>query len=117
MSTTSGRTITVTYSGDVEGSLPFPAASNTLSPAAMSLLTLSSGNNTITLPTGGSTVKGVTIIPPANNTNSLTLKGTTADTGIALHLTDPTSIAVNTTQTTLTVAVTTTVTGVRVVYS
>ncbi|HEY3526487.1 MAG TPA: hypothetical protein VGK47_09840, partial [Nitrososphaeraceae archaeon] len=50
------------------------------------------GDNTITPPSGG-TPKGVLIQPPANNATSITLKGISGDTGISLHLTNPTYIA------------------------
>jgi hypothetical protein len=37
-----------------------------------------------------------TIIPPSGNVVTLTLKGITGDTGVGLHLTQPTSLALAT---------------------
>lgn len=47
------------------------------------ILSLSSGNNTITIPTG---MKAVVLTPPAGNTETITLKGDASDVGIALAL-------------------------------
>ena len=89
MAVTSARSIAVTFTGDISAANTFPAANNVSSPAGVESKVLASGANTITPPTGAS---ACTIIPPAANTVGLTLKGVTGDTGIALHLTDPTSI-------------------------
>lgn len=96
MSITSNRSIVITFEEDYIGNLSFPAAENITSPGAISILTLASGNNIITLPTGGSSVRGATIVPPAGNTVALTLKGVAGDTGIVLSKVDPTSIAFDT---------------------
>lgn len=50
---------------------------------------LASGFNTITVPVVATATKatGVWIIPPAGNTQTMTLKGVTGDTGISMHLT------------------------------
>ncbi len=93
MATTAARVTTITYTGDTTGVEALGAASNSASPGAIELKTLASGFNTITLPTGGSTVVACTIVPPSGNIVALTLKGVTGDTGVPLHLTDPTSIA------------------------
>lgn len=50
--------------------------------------TLGSGANTITIPS--TTAIGVLITPPTGNTVALTLKGVAGDTGVAMHLTNPT---------------------------
>lgn len=47
--------------------------------------------NSITVPTG--TPELVVIVPPTTNTQTLTLKGITGDTGVALAVADPTVIA------------------------
>jgi hypothetical protein len=57
---------------------------------------LSSGNNSITVPTGAT---ALTIAPPSGNTVAITLKGVNGDTGIALHRTHPTSIGIYSTVT------------------
>lgn len=117
MAVTATRSITVVYSGDTVGTQTHDAASNAVSPGAVELKTLASGANTITVPTGGSTPTGVTIIPPAGNTVVLTLKGVSGDTGIALHLTDPTSLALPTSVTSFVLNASATCTGVRFVWS
>lgn len=50
------------------------------------LITLASGANTITVPTGSTMV---IIVPPTTNTQTMTLKGVTGDTGIALDVAKP----------------------------
>lgn len=92
MAVASTRVITITYAGDLVASLAFNAAGNAVCPGDIDIFTLSAGNNSIPLPTGGSTPAGATIIPPNGNTQALILKGVNADTGIQLHKTDPTSI-------------------------
>jgi hypothetical protein len=93
---TSNQTVTATFSGDFQASIPFSAAANAASPGMIQLFTLSSGNNTITLPTGGSTVKAALIIPPSGNTLDLILKGVGGDTGITVSKTDPTLVSFGT---------------------
>lgn len=119
MAITSTRQIVITNNAPLTASWTFPASSNTNAPGDMHVLTLS-GTTTISFPTGGTTVAGVTILPPSGNTTSITLKGTSGDTGIAIHKVDPTSIAFDTTSTTQTgfvVVVSTTITGLRIVWT
>ena len=92
MAVTATRKTTVTFSGDFVATEQYSAASNASSPAVRSLIILASGANTITPPLGA-TPKAVIIIPPAGNVIAITLKGVTGDTGVLLHLTDPTVIA------------------------
>lgn len=54
---------------------------------------LVSGNNAVTIPTGAT---GLIIQPPGGNAVALTLKGVNTDTGVALHLTNPTYIGLGT---------------------
>lgn len=117
MAITSVRTETITYTGDSAFSLSYSSAQNVLSPAGNDVYTLASGANTITLPTGGSTPKAATIIPPAGNTQTLTLKGVTGDTGIALHKTDPTVIALESTVVNFVLTAGGTITGLRIIWS
>lgn len=121
MAVTSTRVITVNFSGDgLNGAFTFSATSNAVAPGAISILTLPTGSTVVAFPTGGSTVYGATIIPPTGNTSTITVKGTTADVGVAIHKTDPTSIAFDTTSTTqtgFTITVSSTVTGLRVVWT
>ena len=121
MAVTSTRVVTIINSGDgLNGSFVFQAASNALAPGDIDIFTLPTGSTVIAFPTGGSQTQGATIIPPSGNTNSITVKGTTADQGIAIHKTDPTSIALDTTtttQTSLVLTVSSTVTGLSVVWT
>jgi hypothetical protein len=90
------RTVTIVYSGDVNGSETLPAAANAVSPGSITIHSLAAGDNTITVPTGGSTVKGATIIPPTGNAQALILKGAGADTGLPISKLDPCSISFET---------------------
>src|ERR1700685_2678839 len=95
MATTSNRSTVITYTGDVTGVETLNAASNPASPGQVQIIALTSGTNTITVPVAvGYTATGCTLVPHAANINALTLKGVTGDTGILIHLTDPTSLAI-----------------------
>jgi hypothetical protein len=59
----------------------------------------------------------VTIVPPASNVVTLTLKGVTGDTGVPLHLTDPTSFAFPSTSTTFVLTTNAIMTGLRLFWS
>lgn len=117
MATTSTRVTTIVFTGDVTGTQTISAASNAASPGGEVLMTLASGFNTITIPTGGSTVTACTIIPPSGNAQTLTLKGVTGDTGVPLHLTDPSTIALAGNTTTFGLTAGAQITGLRLVYS
>lgn len=114
MTVTANRTVVVNLTGDVELSDNFDAAENLASPGAVELLNLSSGFNTITV---RPTATAVTIIPPALNTTSITLKGVTGDTGIRIHNTDPTTIALHSTVTTIGLTAGAAITGVRFLWT
>jgi hypothetical protein len=66
-------------------------------------LTTVSGNNTVTVPTGAT---GFILIPPAGNMTPIVLKGASGDTGVSLHLTDPSKISLASGQTTVILNVT-----------
>lgn len=117
MSTSSTRRIELGFTGDVATQATVAAATNTLSPAITNLVSLASGANTITPPTGGSSPKALTIIPPSGNVVTITLKGVTGDTGILLHPTDPTTIALGSTTNTLTITTSAILTGLRLIWS
>lgn len=117
MAVTSNRAQTITYTGDVTGSEVVNAAQNAASPGSVTLHTLSSGANTVLLPTGGSTVVSATILPPAGNTQTLILKGVTGDTGVGLHLTDPTTVAFAATVSSFCLTAGGTITGLRIYWS
>lgn len=118
MSITSSRNIQVEFSGDVAGSIIQSALDNALSPAAIQVISLILGANTITAPViSGLVVTGVTIIPPSANVALMTLKGVAGDTGIPLHLTDPTSLSLDTTFVSLVINASAAIVGVRLVWS
>lgn len=68
--------------------------SNANSPCYPQSSNLSSGVNTITVPTKAG---GVVIMPPSTNTQTITLKGASGDTGVALSKTAPTVLTFDTT--------------------
>lgn len=114
---TSTRKTTIVYSGDVDGTQELVAADNADSPAMVELKTLSSGNNTIAVPSSGTTPTAVTIVPPADNATAITLKGVAGDTGIRIHDTDPTTIALDDSVATFVLNAASAVTGVRLYWS
>jgi hypothetical protein len=93
MSTACARVTTLTYSGDVTATQTVAAAQNPASPAVFELRNLPVGSNTIPVPADAATPVAVTIIPPPGNIWSITLKGLAGDTGVPLHLTDPSTIS------------------------
>ena len=113
MAVTATRSTTIVYSVDVIGTQTLSAASNTASPGMMELVTLASGNTTVTVPTGGSTPVAVTIVPPTANTTAITFRGVAGDTGVRLHNTDPTTIALHSSVTTFVLNTGGAITGVR----
>lgn len=117
MSVTANRQISLTYGNDLLLSESWNAAVNAVSPGKIDVTDLAAGSNTITPPTGGgSTPVAVTIIPPAGNTQTITLKGIAGDTGVPLHKTDPSSIGLGGTGT-FVLAAGGIITGVRFIWS
>lgn len=118
MATTAVFTGTLTFTGDTQQTQDISASPNQASPANEQLVNLSIGANAFPVPVGGGTVPTrVTIVPPVGNTNVITLKGVSGDTGFPLHKTDPTTIALDPTFTTLTLTVSSLVSGVRIIWS
>lgn len=117
MSVSSTRSQSIVLTGDVTGTETVSAATNAASPGSITIHSLASGANTITVPTGGSTVTAATILPPTGNTQTITLKGVTGDTGVGLHLTDPTTIALASSVTTFCLTAGGTITGLRIYWS
>jgi len=111
------RITTIVFTGDVTGTETIPAASNALSPGSVEIKTLASGFNTITAPTGGSVPTACTIVPPVGNTVSIIIKGVTGDTGLRLHNTDPTTIAVDPTTLTIGLTAVSQIIGVRLYWT
>lgn len=117
MAVTAQRTTHITFTGDIELSDSFVAAANLNSPGQVQIMQLASGANVITPPSSSSTTKAVTIIPPAASTIDITLKGTTADVGVVLHNTDPTTIALDSPTNTFVLTAATTIQGVRLIWT
>lgn len=61
---------------------------NDLAGGAVTELSSVSGDNTITVPSGG-TYRGALIVPPVGNTAVIKIKGAAGDTGVSIHPTDP----------------------------
>lgn len=96
MAVTAKRSIVTNFAGDISLNTTQRAGDNATSLAEAQILDLAGGDNTVTAPaSSGSTLAGVTIMPPAGNTEAITLKGAGGDTGIALHKTDPTSLGLD----------------------
>jgi hypothetical protein len=102
MAATAKRKITVTYYGDLGGASghtnELAAADNNASPAQVQIVTLASGDNTITAPTSGTTPKSCTIVKPSSNAIAIKIKGAGGDTGVRLHDTDPDTVSLHSSQ-------------------
>jgi hypothetical protein len=118
MAVNAARQIAINLTGDVILDKIFSAAENAVSPGSVTVHTLALGANTITVPAAtGITVKGATIIPPAGNTQSLTLKGVAGDTGVLISNTDPTSIAFETAPANFVLSAGGAINGLRIVWT
>ncbi len=113
MSVTSSRSIVLGFTSAVEYTQEFSAAASTTSSGQNQLVSVTTAL-TVTVPSNS---VAVTIIPPTANTTALTVKGVSGDTGVGLHLTDPSSIGLSTTQSTFILAAATTTAGVRLIFS
>jgi hypothetical protein len=116
MAVTSAVQIKVTFSGDISGTEVFNDASNANSSGVSNVVALSSGNNTIAVPSAGTVPTAVTIIPPAGNTNDLILKGANGDQGIQLHDTNPLKLPLDSSVTSFVINAEAT-TNVRLIWS
>lgn len=75
----------ITFTGDEESEIVINSGALADSPCMNELKTLTTGNNTITLPlVTDFTVHGVVILPPTGNTIQPTVKGVNGDTGFAI---------------------------------
>ncbi len=112
------RSTVITFTGDLAGTQTIDAAANVASPGSIEIQALASGANTITVPTStGVTVVACTIIPPAGNTGVITFKGITGDTGVALHLTDPSTVSLASTVTSFCLNASAAIQGVRFIWT
>lgn len=116
MAVNSTRSSSITFTGDTTGTQAVAAAANAASPGAIEVKTLAAGFNSMAVPSGV-TCTAVTIVPPAGNTTSLTLKGVTGDTGLRLHNTDPTTIAIDSSVTAIGLTAASQIVGVRLIWS
>lgn len=112
MAITSVRTTTIQFSGDVSAAMTYEQNS-IASPGITDLIDLAIGNNSVSVPAGAI---GVTIIPPDDNEEDITLKGATGDTGILLHPTASTSIGLGS-ETAFYLNVTVAVDAVRLIWN
>ena len=118
MVVTANRSIRLQVSSGITFDQTFAAATNVSANGAQPTYDLAPGFNAFTIPvTGGSVPTGVTILPPATNTQTMILKGVTGDTGISIHRTDPTSIGLNSAATTFGITAGGAITGVRLIYT
>jgi len=118
MSTACTRTMTLTYTGDLTATQTVEALQNPASPGVIEYRNLVVGANTITVPVAtGATAVSVTMSPPAGNTHAIRLKGVVGDTGVGLHVTDPTTIALAPTVATFVLDLDTAIAGVRFFWS
>lgn len=118
MAVTANRTTTIAFTGGVTGTQTIAAAESTVSPGAITVQALANGFNSIAVPAStGVIVKSVTIVPPAGNATAITLKGVTGDTGLRLHDTDPTTIALDPSTTAIGLAAAAAIQGVRFIWA
>ena len=118
MAATANRQVAINVTGDSIIGKVYEAAENSASPGSITVHALTTGNNTITVPSAtGITVKGATIIPPADNTQALTLKGVAGDTGIVISNTDPTSIGFQTAPASFVLNAGAAINGLRIVWT
>lgn len=92
MAVTSNIAVDVIFSSDVEFAQRFAAAANSSSPGIVDSVDLANGANTVAVPNGATSV---VIKPPVGNSQTITLKGVSGDTGISIHRTNPTWLGLN----------------------
>lgn len=117
MSVTAQRTLHIQFTGDIEAADSYAAAANVASPGVIEIKQLPIGSTTITPPSSGVTAKACTILFPSGNIVDVTLKGVAGDTGIVLHNTDPTTIALDSPTATFVLTTATLIDGVRLIWT
>jgi hypothetical protein len=118
MATSTTRTSQITTAGDDIGQINLTATPNPSTPRPVDVVSLASGANTITVPTSGTSLPyAVTIVPPAGNATSIILKGVTGDTGVRIHNSDHTTIALDPSVTSFVLTAGAAIQGVRLFWS
>ncbi len=118
MAVTSTRQSIIVFTGDVSGTEIAQAANNVASFGMVQVVALSTGANTITVPVAvGFVATAVTIVPDPANTSVLTLKGVTGDTGVKIHMTDPSIVALDPGQATFVLNIVLGTVNVRLIWS
>lgn len=117
MSASAQRTTTLTYTGAVAGVEVIAAVINLASPAQSQIITLASGDNVITAPGGGSIPVACTIVKPSGNVIAIKIKGNAGDTGVRLHNTDPDTISIDPSTTSLILNAAAQIVGVRLFWT
>lgn len=98
MAVKASRSTTIIFTGDRTQTQTVPASDNANSPGQEEVKRLAAGDNTINVPNAGTVPVACTIEMPASNPNLIKLKGVGGDTGVNLHKTDPTTIALDPSQ-------------------
>jgi len=118
MSTACSRSTTFTYTGDLTLTQTVEALQNPASPGVIEFKNLAVGDTTITVPTAtDATAVSVTIIPPPGNVHAVLLKALPGDTGLRLHNTDPTTLALDPSVTSFVLTLSTAIANVRFFWS
>lgn len=120
MSVTSTRNVQIGYSGDISLELIQSALDNDSSPSQIETVTVTAISPVnVFRPSGTAAIPtGVTIIPPPGNTIVILLGGDPADVGIPIHLTDPTSIGLDPSFSSITLSISTgTIVGIQIIWT
>lgn len=113
-------TINLSFSGDLIGSFTQTSPIGFINPAAAGLeqtfTFTGAGANTVTVPAQGAIPNAVIIIPPPGNTQGITFKGVTGDTGVLMHPTYPSVFTLGSGVTSFVLTVAGTVTGIKFIW-
>jgi hypothetical protein len=118
MSITASCTVQIQFSGDVTENIIQSALDNTASLKKDDFVTLAIGDNVLPVPAvTGYVVTRLSIFPPAGNTTIITMMGQPGDIGFPIHITDPTSLALDPSFTTIDLNVPVQIVGVRLIWN
>lgn len=90
MAVTGTLYLTGTLAGEPEGQSTISLSWSITAGVSDALVGLSSGANTVTVPTGTTLV---IIVPPTSNTETITIKGVSGDSGVQISKTAPSIFA------------------------